>query len=402
MEIKKLVKSFKDQFIMLVGSNLIGLLSLIFALLLLYIGNKGQYNLYTSYTSIFAVFLVPSKLIKSLATTYGLAVFDKVHSFYNKLNRNKYWLLLFFLVYLILVYFITVYIKGTYFTTAFLILTAVSQIILQVFIGIIQNRKKFFESSMILIIQSIGKIILALVLFYFVLVNGIWFAFFMVSVITNFFLINNFRKKYQDRVNKTNSKIFNSDILINLFLLMSLELLFNFDAILASTKLNANEAYIYNSLVLVKKTLFFSVFGLTQIVLAESRKIETKKINSLIKNLLITVLVSVAAAIVFILFKNIIFKIINLDINYMSFYIKFIFTSILFSVLFMIGTWFTSFRNKFIRISLSLFILFFVFYYFQVVKNLENMIDIFIWGNIVLIAIQIGLGGVKYLTTRKL
>jgi hypothetical protein len=189
-------------------------------------------------------------------------------------------------------------------------------------------------------------------------------------------------------VSNLETKLNYKDLFTNLFLILVLEILLNADSIIAINKLSIDEAYIYNSLSLVRKTMLFSLLGFTAIILSESRKVEVNKMRMLAKNVIITTLIGGGISILFIFAKPFVLDYLKLDNSYSEEYLKFTISSLLFVILLMTTTWFTALKSYSIRIWMGILILSFNIFYYFLFDSISSGIYYQIIGITVILSIQ--------------
>lgn len=382
-KLSKIIFDLKDHFIILLGSNLTGLLNLVYALIILKIGSETEYNTYTAYASFFLILTAPNKIFKSLATAYGSDLLGIIRI----RNEGKYLLAsLSFLIFSSLLYLITRAVDGNYIATLFLLLSVIIQFAVFIHIGFIQNLQNFLKASLILFFQNFSKLVLGLILFSILSNIGIWFALFTTLVVALIYLLHQSKQenKFQNKL-EINFK----DIGVNLLILACVELFFNIDSILVVGRLSTSDAHAYNSLVLIKKSLFFSVFGITQIILAKSRKQGVNTLLLLLKNIIIALGIGFGLGLFFYIIKVQIFELLELEPAYYYLFNKFLIASVIFSIFMITTTWFTSIKSYLIRILIIVSILSFIPFYYINITSLDNILNTFITGNLGLLLIEI-------------
>ncbi len=381
---KKLFKQYQNHLIVLLGSNISGFLSLVLALVIFSVGNEVSYNEYTSYAAYFLILSTPSKIAKSLTTTYG-------YSLIGFLKKNvKNIKVLYFLLFLICIgVSLTIFqtVGGTFLDSVFLVLSVILNFFLLFRMGLLQNSYNFFDSSFSIVIQNIFKLISGLLLFLFIGNTGIWLGF-VISTILTLKLFQNKFNTVEKETNNTSVIIF-QDVFINLILFLLLEFLFNIDSIFITNKLSTIDAYHYNSLILVKKTVLFAIIGFSQIILSSARKTNTNKLNSLFRNLTASIMIFLPLAFFFFIFKNFILSYLKLDSSFVDLYIKLIISTSLFSIFTIISSWFASIRRIYPRLLFIAGIIAFCCYFLFSISDIAQTINSFLFGIIVLLLYQI-------------
>lgn len=387
--LKKLITTYKLHLIVMIGTNLAGLINFAFSLILFKIATEESFNLYSALASYLVIISTPGDLIKKLSTSFGEPIKDAL-GFYLK-KTDKRILMIFSLILILgLSSFVATTTGASLASASLLVCAVVIGLYSAILSGLLQNRQEFFYTSVIAVVQSTLKIALGLILFLSIGDIGIWITLYITSVITALSL-RILSRKYTDTkadVSNTSTLINKKDLLTNLFLILVLEILLNADSIIAINKLNSSDAYIYNSLSLVRKTMLFSLLGFSAIILSESRRLEVNKIHMLIKNIIITFLIGGTISLMFIVFKPIVLSYLKLDNGYTVLYLKFILSSLLFVILLMSTTWFTALKSMPIRIIIGCVILIFNILYYFLFDTIEQAINYQLFGIIAILAIQ--------------
>ena len=373
----------------MIGTNLAGLINFAFSLILFKIATEESFNLYSALASYLVIISTPGDLIKKLSTSFGEPIKDALGFYLKKTNKRA--LMIFSLVLILgLSGFVATTTGASLASASLLICAVVIGLYSAILSGLLQNKQEFFYTSVIAVIQSTLKIGLGLILFLTIGDIGIWITLYITSVITALSL-RILSQKYTNtkpEVANTSAKINKKDLLTNLFLILVLEILLNADSIIAINKLDSPDAYIYNSLSLVRKTMLFSLLGFSAIILSESRRLEVNKIHMLIKNIIITFLIGGTISLMFIVFKPIVLSYLKLDNGYTVLYLKFILSSLLFVILLMSTTWFTALKSIPIRIIIGCVILIFNILYYFLFDTIEQAINYQLFGIIAILAIQ--------------
>lgn len=387
--LKKLITTYKLHLIVMIGTNLAGLINFAFSLILFKIATEESFNLYSALASYLVIISTPGDLIKKLSTSFGEPIKDAL-GFYLK-KTDKRILMIFSLILILgLSSFVATTTGASLASASLLVCAVVIGLYSAILSGLLQNRQEFFYTSVIAVVQSTLKIALGLILFLSIGDIGIWITLYITSVITALSL-RILSRKYTDTkadVSNTSTLINKKDLLTNLFLILVLEILLNADSIIAINKLNSSDAYIYNSLSLVRKTMLFSLLGFSAIILSESRRLEVNKIHMLIKNIIITFLIGGTISLMFIVFKPIVLSYLKLDNGYTVLYLKFILSSLLFVILLMSTTWFTALKSMPIRIIIGCVILIFNILYYFLFDTIEQAINYQLFGIIAILSIQ--------------
>ncbi len=381
--------TFKDHIVIFVGSNTNGGLNFLFAIALLKILDKGEYNLYTAYASFAFVFAAPTKILTNLATTYGDSLFDFINKKLKLTNAKLFFLGI--LLFALSAVVIESAINGKTVASIMLSLSVVLQIVLAITIGLLQHSKSFVKASVVRIIQSFTKVSLGIVFYFLFGFVGIWFGVLLSTIISTLIVttwITDKKAKELEYIEYETLRA--SDIFLNLLLLLLLELLFNIDTIFVLNVLDVDSAHVYNSLVLVKKSMFFSVAGFSAIILSDARRKGVDKFKKLFQNLIIILLTGALFSSIFIFGKGYVLEFLNLGSEYSHIYDKFILASLLYVVLIVVITWFTYLEDKRLRILVILSsALFLVMYSFNI-STIDHIINSFLIG----LTILLGLYGV--------
>ncbi len=389
--LKKLINTYKLHLIVMIGSNLAGLINFAFSLFLFKIASEQSFNLYSALASYLVIISTPGDLIKKMSTSFGLSVKIGITKILKTIDR-KILVITTLLVIIFLTYFISKTTGSTLVSSALLVCAVVIGLYSALLSGLLQNNQEFVYTSIVAIGQSLMKIGLGIALFLWLGDNGIWVTLYITSMLTALglqLITKRFNKK--NTVEKENISIDKKDLFTNLFLILTLEILLNIDSIIAINNLDTSQAYIYNSLSLVRKTMLFSLLGFTAIILSESRKVEINKIRMLAKNIFITLFIGGVISILFVLFKPLVLDYLKLDTTYTVEYFKFIFSSLLFVIVLMSTTWFTALKSFKIRIGMGLLILAYNIFYYFMFSSISSGITIQIIGIVIILAIQLAI-----------
>lgn len=389
--LKKLINTYKLHLIVMIGTNLAGLINFAFSLFLFKIASEQSFNLYSALASYLVIISTPGDLIKKMSTSFGLSIKVGITKILKTINKRTLAIAT-ILIIIFLTYLISKTTGSTLVSAALLVCAVVIGLYSALLSGLLQNNQEFVYTSIVAIGQSLMKIGLGITLFLLMGDNGIWVTLYLTSMLTALGL-NLITKKFNknDHIEKENITIDKKDLLTNLFLILVLEILLNIDSIIAINNLDTSQAYIYNSLSLVRKTMLFSLLGFTAIILSESRKVEVNKIRMLAKNIFITLFIGGVISILFVLFKPLVLNYLKLDATYTVEYLKFIFSSLLFVIVLMSTTWFTALKSFKIRISMGLLILLYNIFYYFTFDSISSGITIQIIGILIILTIQIAI-----------
>ncbi|MCA9385672.1 hypothetical protein KC717_03415 [Candidatus Dojkabacteria bacterium] len=379
----KKLHGYKDHLIILIGSNLVAALNFVLSIVILKIADEQSFNIYSAYASFYLILTTPSKLGKSLATVYGFSIIAWAEKIFSKFKLG----ITLSSVIISLLTIVGVYLYGgdSLISASVLVLATLSQILLLVLIGALQHNKQFVSTSSFLFSQNSIRLIAGIGLFLIFQNLGIWLATLGGSLLL-FFVVRRFVKQNNDNYSKISIDL--SDILLNLFVLLSVELLFNIDSILVLNSFPTDDAYIYNSLVLVKKIMFFATYGFATILLSDSRREGVNQRQSLIKNIGITALVGGVLTLFLYELRGIILPFLGLGMEQSSLYLLFTIGTLLFTMLMLSTLSFTSTKSMSQRIlavgGIGVFISFYVFQ----TNSIESLLNTFVFGTIGLLIYQ--------------
>jgi hypothetical protein len=387
--LKKLIESYRLHLIVMIGTNLAGLINFAFSLILFKIATEHDFNLYSAMSAYLVIVSTPGDLIKKLGTSYGIDIKYTLAKIVKSVNRRNL-VITIIAIALALIYFITYTTGASIVSASFLVCAVLVGLYSALLSGLLQNKQEFFYTSIIAIGQSIIKIGVGLTLFKIIGSDGIWITLYFTSMLTALCLQLLTKRMAVKTVAVSNleTKLNYKDLFTNLFLILVLEILLNADSIIAINKLSIDEAYIYNSLSLVRKTMLFSLLGFTAIILSESRKVEVNKMRMLAKNVIITTLIGGGISILFIFAKPFVLDYLKLDNSYSEEYLKFTISSLLFVILLMTTTWFTALKSYSIRIWMGILILSFNIFYYFLFDSISSGIYYQIIGITVILSIQ--------------
>jgi hypothetical protein len=370
------MKKYANHLILLAGTNLTGILNFTIAIIVFKIASSGEYSKFIAYLSYFAILSSIPLIIKRLSTTYGIHFLNYLRQI-GVFSRKSVFMAL--PVLLLVISIITITTQGHYLSSLFLVATIILNIFTLLFVGLWQHNSKFGKTTIILFIQNLLKLILVVPLLLWFGNNGIWFAYFVVSLAFLIWLIKNTNLENSGQI----IKLSGYDIFLNLMLFVSLEVLFNLDGIIVQTRLSGEDAVLYNSIILVKKGLLVSIVSIVPILLSKARKsLNTNYIN-LFQNLLITIFVGLGISIPMYIGKDYIFQFLQVgDIS--QDFLKLIVATVVFGLVMITTYWFTSFESKLPRILAILGIITAVIFYTLSISTFENAISIFLNISIVL------------------
>lgn len=385
--LKKLIQTYRLHLIVMIGTNLAGLINFAFSLILFKIATEHSFNLYSALSAYLVIISTPGDLIKKLGTSFGDEIKFALMKMVQSVDR-RILVIATMVIAIALSYFISHTTGANLLSGVFLVCAVLIGLYSALLSGLLQNRQEFFYTSLIAIGQSLMKIAVGLALFKAFGDDGIWVTLYFTSMLTAISL-QSLSKRMEAKLPASEKvKINYRDLITNLFLILVLEILLNADSIIAINKLSVDDAYIYNSLSLVRKTMLFSLLGFTAIILSESRKSNINKIHMLIKNVLITGLIGGVIAILFIVLKPYVLNYLKLDESYNLEYIKFIISSLLFVILLMTTTWFTALQNYSIRIINGILILIFNIVYYFLFTSITTGVYYQIIGIFVILLVQ--------------
>lgn len=375
---KKAIDYFKDHFIIILGSNIVGFIALIFSLFVLKNSNENTFNTYSAFASFYLIFSVPGKTLKNLSTLYGNALFEKIK------NSRTPLIIIGTLLTGISIFVVMVYSHTDLISSLFLILAVITQIIILLFIGLIQHQKDFLNSSLYLLFQNILKFLFAVGLFFIIGNTGIWIAYFIATIISISFILK--KKKFNS---SQDIRIENSDLIINFLLLFVFEIIFSSDSILAKNNLSESDAHVYNSIILIKKAIFFSTLGVSSIILAYGKSITRKSIKHLFINLGLILFTGASFVAFTFIFKKEVLNFLEVDESYINTTLLLGVGATTFSILQSLFSWVTSKLNILKRIFLIILMFCFIWFYFMNFNDIFSGVMNFTLGTIVLIFITL-------------
>jgi O-antigen/teichoic acid export membrane protein len=380
---KNLWSKYKNYIFLLAGSNIGGILNLLFMVYVYKASSANVYNQFVVLSSFFLILTAPGKIVKNVANTYGDRLYLKQIS--KLFSQSSIKMVAFALVLLLTIFLVfNIHQKTVH---VVVILAALVQIPTMFFGGLIQYKGKFAFTSLSYFLQNLFRLSLSIIVLSSLANFGIWTSSLLSSIILLYIFV--LKYKSETKNTKTTLKFKFDDIMYNIFLLLLIELLLNIDTLIVSYRLPQAEAYFYNTILIIKRTFLTIVVGITPILLSQVKDNKKDKFDILAKNVFASLLFSLAFIIILILGSGFITSYFQIEGGDILYYYKIILASFLGVIVLTIATWFASFKENKIRLALITVLGIYIILYTIFVNTINKAIDYYIIGNVLVIILQI-------------
>lgn len=346
-------KLIKDNLLLLVGGNIGNVFSFLLNVLLLR-ADPNLANLYVGYNSVILILGVPALVAMRAFTVYGDSIFGKLKNYYERNKNKSTWFVIGFIT---LLFVLTNIIKfsteeSTLFSSALIIIVAISTFITYSFRGLKQHEENFLAPVISLNIETGGRLIFAYIL-------GVWLGLGIYGVLTAAFitlllsLIPCFDWGYLKSTKHTvNDYKLKTALANSLVLTAGTEFFSNFDIAYTLRVLHEDSVAQteYTVLQIFRKIIFYGIFIVSSLILSVGSKDKHSKKFVFFYTLGSGLLIGLISAVACYFVRGIFFIILKKDlviVDNKTLIIFLIFTALM-SAAYLLSNWLLSLKKKLI------------------------------------------------------
>jgi O-antigen/teichoic acid export membrane protein len=285
------------------------------------------YGTLATLMSLIYIFGIPNEAIQTVITRYAIKAGKNAGKLkdllYRGLRKGVLFSIIAFIAAVLVGIFLSVFWKIDFFMIALTCLLIVYNFTIPVIRGVIQGRKEFFKLGMNLVYESLGKVIVSIIL---VIVGfGVYGAIGGVilgaagAFVIGFSSLKDVLKSRRKKQKFAGIYGYNIPILVAV---TAIVLVYSADVIIAKKVFSPEIAGMYSFVSLIGKTILFASFAIGKVMFpVSSEKFEKrgKTQNLLKKSLIMVSLISLAALILFFFFPEMVIRILSFgDSRYMG------------------------------------------------------------------------------------
>lgn len=315
----ELVKGSFILFIMILAFNL---LNYLFQISMARMLGPSDYGVLAVLMSLVYILGIPSEAIQLVVSKYT-SRFNLKNSFgkmkeliYRSMKRGFLFSCLIFVLFLPVAFFLSIYLKIEFFLIAITGLFIFYVFFVPIMRGVIQGRKKFKELGWTMVVESLSKVILAVI---FVLIGlkvyGAIIGFVIAGVIAFFVSVLFIKEVFASKKeNESFAGVYSSGLNVSL-VITSIVLMYSLDILFARKFFSPELAGKYAFVSMIGKTILFTSLAISKTLFPlSSENFESgKKTFSLFKKAILLVsLIAVAALLLFLFFPIFVIKIVSL------------------------------------------------------------------------------------------